>query len=77
MATQLLKICYPFYSPLMSWACILSFRLSKMKNTERKASPCIIGGLGSVIKSLREAFPNEAIQNLDLSGFILKYFTYL
>lgn len=46
-----------------------------MKNTERKASPCITGGLGSVIKSLshaREALPNKAIQNLGLSGFLFK-----
>lgn len=46
-----------------------------MKNTERKASPCITGGLGSVIKSLshaKEALPNEAIQNLGLSGFLFK-----
>lgn len=46
-----------------------------MKNTERKASPCIIGGVGSVIKSLshaREALPNKAIQNLGLSEFIFK-----
>jgi len=56
----------------MSWAWILSFKLSKRESSVRKAAPCTIGGLCGVIKSCKRSLAYKTIRNLGLSGFIFK-----